>query len=166
MKIYETISGNSISFGILFPDSYVMANAKAISVTIAGRVFQYTIIDRMVRVELKSADTNMMYGEKELMITIDDDSFAVKKKSLGVIEFTKSSSTFSNQSTNQGYNFTAVLSLDETAIEVTDVLYEYVKGERGGNTAFEIEGNDLVLYQEQDGESIYEIEGNHLILNI
>ena len=166
MKIYETISGNSISFGILFPDSYVMANAKAISVTIAGRVFQHTIIDRMVRVELKSADTNMMYGEKELMVTIDDDSFAVKKKSLGVIQFTKSSSTFSNQSTNTGYNFTVVLSLDETAIEVTDVLYEYVKGERGGNTAFEIEGNDLILYQEQDGESIYEIEGNDLILNI
>ena len=166
MKIYETISGNSISFGILFPDSYVMANAKAISVTIAGRMFQHTVIDRMVRVELKSADTNMMYGEKELMVTIDDDSFAVKKKVLGVILFTKSTSNFSNKSTNTGYNFTVQLSINETMIEVTDVLYEYVKGERGGNTAFEIEGNDLILYQEQDGESIYKIEGNDLILNI
>lgn len=169
MKIYETISGNSISFGILFPDSYVMANAKAIYVTIAGRVFQHTIIDHMVRVELKSADTNMMYGEKELMITIDDDSFAVKKKSLGVIQFTKSSSTFSNQSTNTGYNFTVQLSINETAIEVTDVLYEYVKGDNGGIPEAPVNGQ---AYSRKDGDwvelagggdmlkSVYDTNGN------
>jgi hypothetical protein len=166
MKIYETISGNSLSFGILLPDDYIMANAKTISVTIGGRVFPHTVIDRMVRVELKSSDTNQMYGVKSLVVGIDDATLAVRKKILGDISFVKSSSNFSNQSVNEGYNFTVKLAINETMIEVTDVMYEYVKGERGGNTAFEIEDGDLILYLEQDGESVYEIEGNDLILNI
>jgi hypothetical protein len=166
MIIYTANQGNSLTFGILFPESYLMANARNINVQIGGKRFEHTVIDKMVRVELQSADTIGIQGAKELVLSLDDVANGVRKVNLGQIKFDDNTSTFSNQSINQGYNFTVVLSLSETAIEVTDVMYEYVKGERGGNTAFEIEGNDLVLYQEQDGESIYEIEGNDLILNI
>lgn len=131
MIIYTANQGNSLTFGILFPESYLMANARNINVQIGGKRFEHTVIDKMVRVELQSADTIGMQGAKELVLSLDDVATGVRKVNLGQIKFADNTSTFSNQSTNTGYNFTVILSLDETAITLGDILYDYVKGADG-----------------------------------
>lgn len=138
-ELYSTVTGNSLTFGLLFPETYEIANTEKIAVYLDNRVVQHTVVDKMIRVELQSDKTINLFGSKQLAFVLDDVYFGVLKQTIGEIKFSNIASTFNNESVNSGYNFVVKLSINETTITTEDVLYEYVKGDKGddGKSAYQ-----------------------------
>ena len=127
MKIYESITGNSVTLGFLLPEDYDLLRIKAIDISLGGRTLAHTIDDRMAVVELTSEQTMAYFGSKKLIFSIDDHAFGVRKIPIGEIYFTKTLSNFNTKSIDNGYNVVIKLKFTEDFIEVDDIMYNYLR---------------------------------------
>lgn len=128
MIIYESKIGESLTFGFLFNEAFDMSRLESVTVCLGSRTYAHTIIDQMIRCELKSEDTNKLNGTLKLTLEIDDVNLGIKKLFSGDIKFNVTNAQGSNASINTGYDFTVPIIINEQAITVGDVMYNYVIG--------------------------------------
>ena len=141
-------SGESFSLGILLPDDYILLYAQEIKIYIGGQECAHTMNDRMVKCELTSDYTATLFGDKEIAFWLDDMNWGVRKYPLGYIRFSSTSATAHNESVNTGYDVTISLSITESSITVTDIMYNYSKGDSSFQTWLQIPGNENKTWED------------------
>ena len=156
MVTLKTIkSRESFSIGILLPDDYTLLFAQEIKIYVGGQECPHTMIDRMIKCELTSDYTATLFGDKEIAFWLDDMNWGVRKYALGNVRFSSTSAEAHNESINTGYDITITLSITESTIAVTDVMYNYSKGDSAFQTWLLIPGNegktweDFVIFMQE-----------------
>ena len=134
--------GESFTLGILLSDNYAIPDAEEIKIYIGGQIQPHTLEDRMIRCEITSDTTSKWYGKKEIDFWLDDINWGVRKYSLGNIIFTNIPAPDHNESINTGYDVIISLSIAETSITISDIMYSYVKGDSSFQVWQQIPGNE------------------------
>ena len=134
MAVLKTIlQGESLTVGFTLPLSYELANIDSIKVYLGAKVYAHTITDNVVRCEIESDETALLYGKPKLVFWLDDSVFGVKKIDCGQIVIDTTSAQSHNESVNTGFDVMVMLSINESTISVDSVLYDYFKGDQGDN---------------------------------
>ena len=121
--------GESVTIGFLLNSEYDMGRIQSASAWVGGKKFALATIDHMLRCELASDETHKLSGNYKLILWIDDSTLGVKKTYAADIEISTNNSNDNNDSTNEGYDFVFNITINETAIQAGDILYNYVKGD-------------------------------------
>lgn len=128
MTLLKTIyRGESLSILFTFPESYTMARAEEIEVTIGGTIFPHTINGQTAIVRVKSEETAKLYGRVDLAISIQDNLLGVDKILVGQIKFDAITTRYESASESQVYGIIVQLSVSETIITVSNILYNYLR---------------------------------------
>ena len=162
--------GESYTIGFVFPDDYDLTRIELIKVYLNNDIFVHTITDNVVRCELKSDDTALLYGIIKVKLWIDDSVFGVKELSCTEVKVDESKISH-NESINEGFDVLIVLAITETAITVESVLYNYFKGEPGdtyyATFHVDLETGDLIMTNDPDFTNTeFSIVNGDLILKI
>lgn len=120
--------GESISIGFLLNSEYDMNRIESCSAWVGGKKFQLATIGQMLRCEIKSTETHLLAGKYKLILWLDDSVLGIKKIEVADVEISFNHANDNNSSINEGYDFVFNITINETAIEAGDVLYNYVKG--------------------------------------
>lgn len=121
--------GESISIGFLLNSEYDMNRIESCSAWVGGKKFPLATIGQMLRCEIKSTETHLLAGKYKLILWIDDSVLGIKKIEVADVEISFNHANDNNSSINEGYDFVFNITINETAIEAGDVLYNYVKGD-------------------------------------
>ena len=121
----------SLTVGFTFPETYDMSRAEEIKVYLGKNVYPHTIDGRVVKCQIKSDDTAVMYGANRLSFWLDDSIIGVYPVYCGNIIFEYTNAIEHNESVNTGFDLLVNLAISETAITVDNVLYNYFKGDKG-----------------------------------
>lgn len=121
--------GESVTIGFLLNSEYDMSRIQSASAWVGGKKITLATIDHILRCELASDETHKLSGNYKLILWIDDSTLGVKKIHAADIEISTNNSNDNNDSINEGYDFVFNITINETAIQAGDVLYNYVKGD-------------------------------------
>lgn len=132
MAVIKTIfKGESLSMLFTFPVAYDMARIEKHEVYIGETAFTGTVSGKTVALKLKSEDTGAMSGQYKVSLWIDDATLGVRKPYIGDIVFSNTNATPHNTSTSEVTDIIVPIVISETAVTVGDILYNYVKGDKG-----------------------------------
>ena len=136
----------SLTVGFAFPETYDTGRIEEIKVYLGKNVYPHTIDGRVVKCQIKSDDTAVMYGANRLSFWLDDSIIGIYPVYCGDIVFEYTNAIEHNESVNTGFDLLVNLAISETAITVDNVLYDYFKGDKGdtgkyGETKFVINDN-------------------------
>lgn len=152
--------GDSFSIAFALPAGYNQTRINSIKVRVGSKIYTHTVsIQGLVECQLTSEQTALLSGSQQVVFTIDDDVFGVKVIVCGDIVIRATNETYTSESVNTGNNVVVTLTLTETAIEVDDVLYDYVKGSDGTDGTDGTNGTDGT-----DGKTAYEsaVDGGYI----
>lgn len=131
MEILQKYTGESLTIGIAISDGYDLANIESIKLYLAGKIYPHTLEERMIRCEITSDQTALLYGAKSLWLWFDDSIHGVRKYNLGDIVFNQNKAKESNESVNTGFDVVIPLTITESTVTVGSVVYNYFKGTDG-----------------------------------
>jgi len=162
--------GNSFTISFALPDGYDQDRINSIKVRIGSKVYTHTIsVEGLVTCQLTSEQTALLTGLQQVVFTIDDDVFGVKVIVCGDINVRATNENYTSESVNTGNDVVVTLTLTEIAITLDDVLYDYVKGDKGdkGGT-FDIsqtigDGEDVVMSQKALTDEFNQINNTSII---
>ena len=122
------MQGDSLSIGFTFNAEYDISRIEHHYVYLNDVLVTSSIVDSIIRVELKSNDTVNYISNVKLTLAIDDIHFGIRKTDIGNIYFTQSDRTISDDSVNEGYDLVISIVINETATTATAELLEAFKG--------------------------------------
>ena len=123
--------GESITLGFLLNAGYDMARIQSCSAWLGGKKFTLATIGQMLRCEIASTETHLLAGKYKLILWLDDSVLGIKKIEVTDVEVSFNHANDNNTSINTGYDFVFPLAINELAITLGDILYDYVKGADG-----------------------------------
>ena len=138
----------SLTIGFTFPETYDTGRIEEIKVYLGKNVYPHTIDGRIVKCQIKSDDTAVMYGVNRLSFWLDDSIIGVYPVYCGDIVFEYTNAIEHNESINTLFDVMVNLTISETAITVDSVLYNILKGDKG----------DAFLYSDFTPEQIAELQ--------
>ena len=121
----------SLTIGFMLPETYDMSRVEEIKIYLGKNVYPHTIDERVVKCQIKSDDTAVMCRVNRLSFWLDDSIIGVYPIYCGDIVFEYTNAIEHNESINKGFDLMVNLTISETAITVDNVLYNYVKGDKG-----------------------------------
>ena len=144
--IKHIFRGESLTVLLTFPEAYDMARIEKHEIYIGATAFTGAVSGQTIELKLTSEQTDVMYGKQEIRLWLDDSVLGVKKPYCGDIIVYNSNAKPANDSTSSVSDIIIPIVISETAIRVGDVLYNYVKGDKGdtgkyGETKFVINDN-------------------------
>lgn len=108
--------GESVSIGLDF-GTYDISKIESKYVYFKQKLLPSFFIGNILRIEIPSSQTVNYSGDYAIMLVIEDSQYGTKKKIIGNIYFTPTS-TISNNSINEGYNIMVKLLLTPTKITI------------------------------------------------
>jgi len=129
--IFECRKGDSLTIGFLFNNSFDMSRIAMSEIWLDGVKFTATTDDHLLTCKIKSDETKTKVGAQRLTLLIDDSVLGVKKIYCGDVKFNNSNSPTSNESVNNGWDVVVPITINEQAITIGDLMYNYVKGDTG-----------------------------------
>lgn len=172
MAVIKTIfKGESLSMLFTFPVAYDMARIEKHEVYIGETAFTGTVSGQTIALKLKSDDTGAITGQHRISLWIDDATLGVRKPYIGDIVFSNTNATPHNTSTSEVTDIIIPIVISETAVTVGDILYNYVKGDKGdtgnyGVVEFVVNENMELEQRTLAGEPLdFSIVDGDLVLN-
>ena len=140
--------GKSFTIGFAIPETYDTDRIEDIKINIGTKIYAHTIVQGVVKVELTSEQTARMVGKQDVVFTIQDNVFGVRKLLCGYIYVSSTISKFESESYNDVYDVLVMLSYNEGIIDVDHVLFDYLKGKSAYEYAVEggYEGTEEQYY--------------------
>ena len=135
--------GESISIGFLLNAGYDIARIQSCSAWLGGKKLPLATIGQMLRCEIESTETHLLAGKYKLILWLDDSILGIKKIEVTDVEVSFNHANDNNTSINTGYDFVFPLAINELAITLGDILYDYVKG-ADGEHGIGILSNELI----------------------
>lgn len=127
--IKEIYKGESVSFLLTFEQTYDMARIQSHYIYVGNVHFIGEISGHTISLQLKSNDTNELYGLMKVVLWIEDSLLGVRKPFLFDLNVVRTKAEPSNVSTSEINDVIVPIVISETEITVDDVLYNYVKGD-------------------------------------
>lgn len=131
MEIATIKRGESFTFKVVLNAEYDMARLKEYYLYIGGRAMTGTVNGNTITVKLRSEDTDLMSGINKITLWLDDTILGVQKPYLGDMVVSMTNAGESNSSVSEVDNALIPVTITATAITVGDILYNYVKGDKG-----------------------------------
>jgi hypothetical protein len=147
-EIKTIYKGESVTLLFTFHEAYNMARLASHKVFVGETEFTGVIDGRTIKLQLKSSDTNRMIGTHRIVCLIDDTTLGLRKPYCGELVIAKTQASGSTTSVSNISDIIIPIVISETAITVGDVLYNYVKGDKG----------DPFLYSDFTPEQIAELQ--------
>ena len=119
--------GKSFTIGFAIPETYDTDRIEDIKINIGTKIYAHTIVQGVVKVELTSEQTARMVGKQDVVFTIQDNTFGVRKLLCGYIYVSSTISKFESESYNDVYDVLVMLSYNEGIIDVDHVLFDYLR---------------------------------------
>lgn len=129
--------GKSFSIGFTIPDEYDESRIEDLKVNIGTKVYQHTIVQGVIGVNLTSNDTAKMVGRQDVVLTIEDSLFGVQKLNCGYVYVSSTISKFQSESFSDVYDVMVMLSFYSERLSVDHVLFDYLKGKSAYEYAVE-----------------------------
>lgn len=141
--------GESFTLGLLFSGSYDTSRIEELQLSfgtkLLGSLTQGTITleeGGIYRCELSSEDTlTLSTGLLPITLHVEDQTRGVIKKPIGSLSTLSSLNKTATQDINQGYNQVITLTLEESQIEETSFMGEFIKGDSAWKVWERQEGN-------------------------
>jgi hypothetical protein len=130
-EIINKKRGESLSFAFILNAEYNMARIELSKAFIGAHSFDLVVNDHALQCRLTSTQTQAIYGKNELVLHLDDSVLGIVKISAGVVNLSATLDGLNNSSINTGLDFTVPITINEATIEVGDLLFNYVKGDKG-----------------------------------
>lgn len=134
--IKEIYKGESVSFLLTFEQTYDMARIQSHYIYIGNVPFIGEISGHTISLQLKSNETNELYGPMKVVLCLDDSLLGVRKPFLFDLNVVRTKAEPSNVSTSEINDVIVPIVISETEITVDDILYNYVKGDKGDSFTF------------------------------
>ncbi|HAT81202.1 MAG TPA: hypothetical protein DCS17_07405 [Flavobacterium sp.] len=131
LELKEIKKGDSISFLFMLPIDYDLDRLKSFKVKFGKLSLIGGLTDNYITAQVTSAQTWRMVGKQELTFTIDDANIGIRKLLTGYVSVIATNETFNDLSVSEMIDINVILTINETEIEVSDVLYDYMKGKDG-----------------------------------
>jgi len=141
-QLLKVNRGKSLTIGFVFPETYDLDRIELIKVYLGNTIYTHTISDNVVRCELKSDDTAVIFGSQKLSFWLDDHQLGVYPFPVGEIQFDTINAVAHNASINEGFDLLINLAITETAISINSVLYNCFQGLDAFHVWQQIEGNE------------------------
>ena len=129
--------GKSLSVGFTIPAEYDESRIEDLKVNIGTKVYQHTIVQGVIGVNLTSNDTAKMVGRQDVVLTIEDSLFGVQKLNCGYVYVSSTISKFQSESFSDVYDVMVMLSFYSERLSVDHVLFDYLKGKSAYEYAVE-----------------------------
>jgi hypothetical protein len=134
--LHTLTQGDSLTIGFNLDPTYNIADLQNAYVWIGATKYAHTLIGRLIRVELKSSDTqNIGVGGKDVRLVIDDANFGHRETNCGYISVNRTAAKSSDASINNGYNLWIDVTITQTLTTTNVALIEAIKGEKGADGA-------------------------------
>ena len=156
MALLDTIRrGESLSIAFTLPQDYDTARINELEIVVGSKVYPHTIVNQLITVKLTSNDTSKLSGYQAITVMLDDTLLGVRKLEVGTINVSSTYSRYGSESTSLNDTIVVVLTITETIISVSSVLYDYFRCKsayelavEGGYTGTEEEFNeDLATFR-------------------
>ena len=130
-EIKTIYKGESISLLFTFPVAYDMARLTSQKVFIGETEFAGVKDGQTVKLQLKSSDTDRMIGTHRVVLWLDDTTLGLRKPYCGDLVVAKTQAAGNTVSVSDISDIIIPIVISETAVTVGDILYNYVKGDKG-----------------------------------
>jgi hypothetical protein len=131
MEIITKYRGESFSVVFMMNEAYDMVRMELVKCFIGGKSFDLVASGQSLRCELTSTQTQAIYGINDIILHVDDSVLGVVKVFAAKINLAATLDGLNNSSVNTGIDIAIPITINETAITVGDVVYSYVKGDKG-----------------------------------
>jgi hypothetical protein len=129
--IKEIKHGDSLSIGFTLPVDYDVNRIELIEVALGEKVYAHSITGNVISCQISSDETAVLFGINKLTLFIDDSLIGVRKTFCGDIKVNSTNALSHNSSINTGLDINVPIVINESTIEVGDIVYNYVKGDKG-----------------------------------
>lgn len=147
-EIKTIYKGESVTLLFTFPEAYDMARLASHKVFVGETEFAGVKDGQTIKMQLKSSDTDHMIGTNKVVLLIDDAILGLRKPYCCELVVAKTQASGSTSSVSNISDIIIPIVISETAITVGDVMYNYVKGDKG----------DPFLYSDFTPEQIAELQ--------
>ena len=108
-----------------------MARLTSQKVFIGETEFSGVIDGQTVKLQLKSSDTDRMIGNHKIVLWMDDTTLGLRKPYCGDLVVAKTQAAGNTVSVSDISDIIIPIVISEIAVTVGDILYNYVKGDKG-----------------------------------
>jgi len=147
-EIKTIYKGESVTLLFTFPALYDMARLTSQKVFVGETEFAGVIDGQTVKLQLKSSDTDRMIGTHKVVLWFVDTTLGLRKPYCGDLVVAKTQAAGNTVSVSDISDIIIPIVISETAVTVGDILYNYVKGDKG----------DPFLYSDFTPEQIAELQ--------
>lgn len=130
-EIKTIYKGESISLLFTFPAAYDMARLTSQKVFVGETEFAGVVDGQTVKLQLKSSDTDRMIGNHKIVLWMDDTTLGLRKPYCGDLVVAKTQASGNTVSVSDISDIIIPIAISETAVTVVDIMYNYVKGDKG-----------------------------------
>ena len=130
-EIKTIYKGESVTLLFTFPVAYDMARLTSQKVFVGETEFLGVKDGQTVKLQLKSSDTDRMIGTHKVVLWLDDTTLGLRKPYCGDLVVAKTQASGNTVSVSSISDIIIPIVISETAITVGDILYNYVKGDKG-----------------------------------
>ena len=130
-EIKTIYKGESVTLLFTFPEAYDMARLASHKIFVGETEFAGVVEGQAIRMQLKSSDTDHMIGTHKVVLWIDDAVLGLRKPYCCDLVVAKTQASGSNASVSNISDIIIPDVISETAVTVGDILYNYVKGDKG-----------------------------------
>ena len=130
-EIKTIYKGESISLLFTFPALYDMARLTSQKVFVGETEFSGVKDGQTVKLQLKSSDTDRMIGNHKIVLWMDDTTLGLRKPYCGDLVVAKTQASGNTVSVSSISDIIIPIVISEIAITVGDIMYNYVKGDKG-----------------------------------
>ena len=146
-QLKHIFRGESLTVLLTFPEAYDMARIEKHEIYIGATAYTGVVSGKTIELKLTSEQTDAMFGKQLISLWLDDSVLGVRKPYCGEIIVSNSNAKPANASTSSVSDIIIPIVISETSITVGDILYNYVKGDKGDK-------GDPFLYEDFTPEQI------------
>ena len=135
-EIKTIYKGESITMLFTFPETYDIERLTSHKVFVGETEFAGVKDGQTVKLQLKSSDTDRMSGNHRVVLWMQDATLGLRKPYCGDLVVARTQAAGNTVSVSNISDIIIPIDISETAVTVGDVLYNYMKGEKGDKFEF------------------------------
>ena len=130
-EIKTIYKGESITLLFTFPELYDITRMTSYKVFVGETEFTGEKDGQTIRMQLKSSDTDRMIGTHKVVLWMQDATLGLRKPYCGDLVVARTQAAGNTVAVSNISDIIIPIDISETAITVGDILYNYVKGDKG-----------------------------------